>query len=247
MGLGYIGKYLLSEVAREQGTKVVLTGEGSDEHFAGYQPLTLDAICEPDPAWPSNASTEDEKDRSVEATRRNASFTALIGTNDEESIASRGSRVLNQIPSAKTFGGLDVDVFSAWASCYGDCNSIDNLSNSLDGRARDKINTKWHPLHSALYLYQKALLSGILLTNLGDRTEMAHSLEARTPFLDHHLTEYVNGIPPSLKIKWDSKTKTFTEKWVLREAMKPFITEEMYKRIKHVSGCDLVRPCGPVF
>lgn len=185
----------------------------------------------------------------MEATRRNASFAALFGTNDDKSIASRGSRVLNQIPSTKSFGGLDVDVdvFSAWTSCYGDCNSRDNLANSLDGHARDKINTKWHPLHSGLYLYQKAPLSGILLTNLGDRTEMAHSLEVRTPFLDHHLTEYVNGLPPSLKIKWDSETKTFTEKWVLREAMKPFITEEMYKRTKHVSGCDLVRPCGPVF
>ena len=64
---------------------------------------------------------------------------------------------------------------------------------------------------------------------------MAHSIEARTPFLDHHLTEYVNGLPPSGKIRWDAEEERFVEKWILREASKPFITEELYKRKKHVS------------
>ncbi|KAH7000829.1 asparagine synthase [Macrophomina phaseolina] len=232
-GLSYIGKYLLSQVAREQGTKVVLTGEGSDEHFAGYMPLTLDAISEPDLAWPSDRNPEDEKDRHAEATRRKASHSALLGMQEGKSVASRGARMLNHIPSSKAFGLPGSDAFSPWTSCYGDCNPLDNLAYEFDGCARDRIKSKWHSLHSGLYLCQKALLPSILLTNLGDRTEMAHSLEARTPFLDHHLTEYVNGLPPSLKIKWDSSSKSFIEKWVLREAMKPFITDEMYRRTKH--------------
>jgi asparagine synthase (glutamine-hydrolysing) len=63
---------------------------------------------------------------------------------------------------------------------------------------------------------------------------MAHSIEARTPFLDHELTEYVYGLPPSVKIKWDAKDERFVEKWILREAAKPFITKELYERKKHV-------------
>lgn len=240
MGLAYIGKYLLSKVAREHGTKVVLTGEGSDEHFAGYMPLTLDAIREPDPAWRSDANPDDEKYRYAEATRRNASHSAVVGLDESRSIPSRGAHCLEQIPSSKSLSGLGLDVFSPWTRCYGDCSHLENLANSLDGCTRDKIENKWHPLHSALYLYQQSILPGMLLTNLGDRTEMAHSLEARTPFLDHHLTEYVNGLPPSLKIKWNSDSKSFTEKWVLREAMKPFITEEVYKRTKHVSRYKLI-------
>lgn len=88
-----------------------------------------------------------------------------------------------------------------------------------------------------------------MLSCLGDRTEMAHSVEGRTPFLDHHLTEYVNNIPPSLRTKWNGSATTsddtqctqarsqqkeqFTGKWVLREAMRPFVTDELYQRVKH--------------
>jgi asparagine synthetase B (glutamine-hydrolysing) len=64
---------------------------------------------------------------------------------------------------------------------------------------------------------------------------MAHSIEAQTPFLDHKLTEHVCGLPPSLKIRWDPKEQRFIEKWILREAAKPFITKELYERKKHVS------------
>ncbi|KAL1965993.1 hypothetical protein VTN77DRAFT_4933 [Rasamsonia byssochlamydoides] len=61
---------------------------------------------------------------------------------------------------------------------------------------------------------------------------MVHHVESRTPFLDHHLTEYANSLPPSLKVKYDPVTKTFREKYILREAVKPFVTEEIYNRTK---------------
>ena len=41
----------------------------------------------------------------------------------------------------------------------------------------------------------------MLLTVLGDRAEMAHSIEGRLPFLDAPLVEYVNQLPTSVKIK----------------------------------------------
>lgn len=61
---------------------------------------------------------------------------------------------------------------------------------------------------------------------------MAHSIEARTPFLDHKLTEYANSLPPSVKLRYDAATGTFTEKWILREATRPFIDQELYERKK---------------
>lgn len=45
-------------------------------------------------------------------------------------------------------------------------------------------------------------LANVLLSCLGDRTELARSVEARTPFLDHHLTGYVDGLPPSVKMRY---------------------------------------------
>lgn len=143
--------------------------------------------------------------------------------------------MLNDITTVSSMAAFSPEVlFADWTKRYGACDPQRTIANSVDGRARDKIMSEWHPLHSALYVWQKGHLSNIFLSCLGDRTEMAHSIEARTPFLDHHLTEYLNGLPPSVKIRWDDKERRFTEKWILREASRPFITDELYKRKKHV-------------
>src|SRR5215472_15315311 len=57
--------------------------------------------------------------------------------------------------------------------------------------------------------------------------EMAQSVEGRLPFLDHHVVECVCRAPVSLKIQG------VTEKYLLREAAKPLITETVYRRQKH--------------
>jgi len=73
---------------------------------------------------------------------------------------------------------------------------------------------------------------------------MAYSIEARPPFLDHHLTEYVNGLPPSVKLRWDGAARKFTEKWILREAGRPFVTQEIYERTKHPYTAPTTWPAG---
>ena len=121
----------------------------------------------------------------------------------------------------------------------------------------EKMSKKWHPLHTAHYIFCKAHLENIILSNLGDRGEMAHSIEGRTPFLDHHFTEYVNGLPPSLKIRAgktseeSNRSETpqvdFVEKYILREAAKPFITDEIYQKRKHPYSAPLHYPVnGPL-
>jgi asparagine synthase (glutamine-hydrolysing) len=66
-----------------------------------------------------------------------------------------------------------------------------------------------------------------ILTYLGDRMEMAHSVEGRVPFLDHHVAEYAAGLPIRHKIRGTR------EKYVLREAVRDIITPEVYNRHKH--------------
>lgn len=86
----------------------------------------------------------------------------------------------------------------------------------------------------------KTWLSNFLLVSLGNRTEMAHSIEARPPFLDQNLIEYVNRLPPSLKLKYtsdldldtDQQDPKLIEKWILREAGRPSISDEIYSREK---------------
>jgi asparagine synthase (glutamine-hydrolysing) len=71
------------------------------------------------------------------------------------------------------------------------------------------------------------LLPGYILTMLGDRMEMAHSVEGRVPFLDHHVVEVIRSQPVHQKIHG------MTEKYVLREAVRDVITDTVYRRQKH--------------
>ena len=57
--------------------------------------------------------------------------------------------------------------------------------------------------------------------------EMAHSIEGRVPFLDHHVVELVRALPVAQKIRG------MTEKYVLREAVRDVLTDTVYRRQKH--------------
>lgn len=82
-------------------------------------------------------------------------------------------------------------------------------------------------VHQGMYLWAKTMFPNILLNYLGDRMEMAHSVEGRTPFLDHHLVEAVVAMPVDMKVH------ATTEKYVLREAARPYLTQTVYRRQKH--------------
>jgi asparagine synthase (glutamine-hydrolysing) len=99
----------------------------------------------------------------------------------------------------------------------------------------------------------KAPLTKVLLNQAGDRADMVNSVESRLAFLDHHLVEYVNTLPPyvqfylrqipsqssggrSVKMMPIAGDKpglwSFNEKWILRQAVRPFVTDELYIRKK---------------
>jgi len=83
------------------------------------------------------------------------------------------------------------------------------------------------PVNQSLYLWSKTALPNFILSVLGDRMEMAHSVEGRVPFLDHRVVETVRDFPVRAKIRGT------VEKHVLREATRPVITETVYRRQKH--------------
>lgn len=137
--------------------------------------------------------------------------------------------------------------FTAWADLYTDIGQLTALAESFDGRVREAMISKWHPLHTVEYVWTKTIFQQFILRYIGDNIDLVHHIESRPPFLDHHLTEYVNGLPPSLKMKYSQEEQTFHEKHLLRQAMRPFITDEIYHRRKQ----PFLGPCqyaedGPV-
>jgi asparagine synthase (glutamine-hydrolysing) len=88
------------------------------------------------------------------------------------------------------------------------------------------------PLNQALYLWSASMLPHYVLTTLADRMEMAHSVEGRVPFLDHHFAEYAAGLPLRHKIRMEPG-EPLREKNVLREAVRDCVLSEVYDRQKH--------------
>lgn len=208
--LNAVGKYALSELARSNGFKVVLTGEGSDEHFGGYSHYLPDFLLEADDTWPASKRDDAARLAMLEHAERNAQ-SPLKGSNaarNKESILVR--RMLNKTAIADLLFVPRGD-FASWTECLKPVTTQETIANNLDGRILELMNTRWHPLHTAEYIGAKGPLQSFILACLGDKSEMAHSIEGRPPFLDHVLTEYVNNIPPALKIKRDQETGEFTE------------------------------------
>lgn len=244
--LNFVGKYALSELPRQHGYKVVLTGEGADEHFAGYPVYLPDFLREEDLAMQGGLAMSADQRKQVAADQDQVIKEMYEGNGgtgqffDEKSLANQ----LNGISTPASLMAYK-PILSMFApdirEQYREFDMLSTVSNNVDEYTKTKIQTSWHPLHSALYTWGKGNLTNQFLSCLGDRVEMAHSVEARTPFLDHKLTEYVNSLPPSMKFRYspteghssDNLKADFIEKYALREATKEFITPEIYTRRKH--------------
>lgn len=210
----------------------VITGEGSDEHFGGYTSFQADALREADHSWLDPSFSDPERQKAFLAAEQQDDVTNFGGTTNARSDST--VRMLNNTNQGLRQSALTPLDFAAWAvKAYPDVNQETVIAESFNGQVRDAMANKWHPLHTAEYVWTKSTFPNILLRYIGDNVDMVHHVESRVPFLDHHVTEYANNIPPSLKIKYDPVEKKFNEKYILKQAMRPFITDEIYKRKKH--------------
>ncbi len=211
-------KYILHREIQKAGYKVALTGEGSDELVAGYPHLRIDLF---------RSAGQDGLTDALYAS--NPASVGIMLKHGESLPLTAVHKKLDFVPSfleAKGTLGYKIcsilsDDFKVGFSnrdCYEELLDSFNVEGQLRGRS---------PVYQSLDLWSKTALANYILKTLGDGTEMAHAVEGRVPFLDHHLFEFVRGLPLSMKIK-DS-----VEKYVLREAVRPLITETIYARRKH--------------
>ena len=220
-----IAKYLLSRAVRNAGYKVVLTGEGSDEILGGYPHFRRDVLLH-------NAQGQDAEvvARLLEQlNERNPVSRGLLLPDGNAGPLTRVSKLLGFVPSW-------IEAFSARAwkmravfsetflAQFGEREGFQPFLSTIDVRGQLAGRD---PLHQSLYMWAKTALPGYILTMLGDRMEMAHSVEGRVPFLDHHVVEVIRSQPPNQKVRG------MTEKYVLREAARDVITDTVYRRQKH--------------
>jgi asparagine synthase (glutamine-hydrolysing) len=225
---GSAAKFSLSRAVREAGYKVVLTGEGSDEVLAGYPFFRADLIR----YGGSSASIE-----------------SLAGANE----ASRGLFLTHHAIAIRSFVERIGYVPALWEARQAIMREIQPaLRNTFDAEKvfrafLERIDIEGqiagrNVVNQSLYLCNKTALPGYILVALADRVEMGHSVEARLPFLDHKVVEYSRRLPVTQKIHEG------VEKHVLREAMKPYLPEAVYRRQKHpfLSPPALLKPGEPL-
>lgn len=209
-------KHLLHRRIRDDGFKVVLTGEGADEAFAGYGHLRIDH-------W---RTTGREQLISNLSTTNRTSVGMMLAHGqwlDLSGVEKRLGFVPAWMEAKATLGyRLRPLLCEEFLSVYADRDPygefVDVVVHGEPSRNRVDQST---------LLWTKSALANYILQTLGDGTEMANSVEGRVPFLDHHLWEFLARVPTSLKIR------DATEKYILREATRDYLPSSIYRREKH--------------
>jgi len=207
--------FMLSELVQKNGQKVVFTGDGSDEIFGGYDCFRQDAIRE----WGNEQKNIRERRRYYLNEFGNDFAKDHLGYLVERHKAKRQRAATRQFgcyPAWFDFWHLLDDVseplFAEPLQTLGD-KQMDTAAEEMRGRIAGL-----HPLNQSLYIETKTRLPGWILWK-SDRLSMAHSVEARVPFVDHLLVELTARVPPGLKLNG------MDEKYLLRKLMMPHLPE----------------------
>lgn len=214
-----IPMYLLCQLVGKK-VKVVLSGEGGDEDFAGY-------------SWYNTSRIRRLYSSLPEGFKR-----AIFHLTRKFCPAKREGGLIDGVKSLASFDFLPLKERYLWRKAclteeeknrlftreflkeIGEKSTEKDIVMSPVGNG----NTK-DLLTFMTYLDTKIFLPDDLLTK-ADRMSMAHGVETRLPFLDHPLVEFAAFLPPSLK--WKGQTS----KYILRKTVSPLLPKEVLERKK---------------
>jgi asparagine synthase (glutamine-hydrolysing) len=213
---------LLARHVQSQGFKVVLTGEGADEVFGGYDLFKEGKIRrfwarQPQSAW------------------RQLLFSRLYAYLERSPVANRH---FAQLFFGQRLTELDNPFYAhltRWSTTRGISKFLSPELKASVAAAQPEEELKallpagfgaWSALGRDQYIEVKTLLEGYLLSSQGDRVSMAHSVEGRVPYLDTEVIEFVNSLSPQFKLRG------LQEKILLRRALRQVVPEAILRRVK---------------
>jgi asparagine synthase (glutamine-hydrolysing) len=214
----------LSEAARRAGLHVVLTGEGADELFAGYEIFREDKV------------------RRFWAREPSSSLRPLLFQRLNRFLAADTSRARGFLPGFYGRGLLAVDDplyshqlrFANSERCLRLLNPefLETAASEVEARERLLKSLpprfgQMSPLGRAQYLEIATFLQGYVLHAQGDRMLMGNSVEGRFPYLDHRVAEFAARLPDNLRLRG------LQEKYALRAATSRYLPTEIRRRHKH--------------
>jgi len=212
-----VALYHVSKLARQH-VKVLISGEGGDEAFAGYHNYmylhwleTMKRVCGP---LRGAVGRGMELIGNVFDSRVLKKYAPLIGADFDDHYLSRTSspfHYFNRIPSP---------IYTSKMSQSADKSlSVEVTRNFVSRRSGDA------PLEKMLYVDTKTWLPDDLLIK-ADRMTMANSIELRVPFLDHKVLEFAAGLAGNQKVRG------FQMKYLLKKALANHVPVEILRRRK---------------
>jgi len=214
--------FLLSRLVRQHDFKVVLTGEGADEMFGGYdvfKEAKIRRFC---------ATRPDSRRRPLllkrlypylpELQLQSPAYLHAFFSIDGDDAASP---FFSHLPRWNLTAGLKRFLSPEIRSQLVDYDAYDDLKVALP-----ESYDAWDEFSRAQYLEASSLLPGYILSSQSDRVAMAHSVESRYPFLDHRVIEFANRLPPRLKMK------VLSEKYLLKRSVAHLVPDTIRRRKK---------------
>ena len=213
----------LSATVKETGLKVVLTGEGADELFAGYDIFREDAVRR---FWARNPGSQarpllfselnqflgTDPGRASEFLKR---FYARDLLTVDDPLYSHRLRFLN---TSRCLALLRSELVEQTDGASGSAN---RLLSRLPAHFEN-----FSPLARAQYLEIVTFLQGYLLHAQGDRMLMGNSVEGRFPFLDYRVAEFAARLPDMMRLR------SLREKYALRRAVERHLPTDIRSRRK---------------
>jgi asparagine synthase (glutamine-hydrolysing) len=213
----------LSGAVRSEGYKVVLTGEGADEAFAGYVWFKIRELARTfdvgDAFRPSTLLSRLARKWAAP----NLSFAEIAHVDATIGGPHAQSLIYNLVATSRDryfSAGFKEDLGSRLA--------YEDVDLDLAHMAR------WHPLNRSLYIGYKIQLAGLLLGPKGDRVTMANGVEARYPFLDEDVIALTSRLHPRWKLR-----RGLRDKYLLRQAAQRALPEAVAQRPKHMLRAPL--------
>lgn len=205
--------YYVAQMARQHVT-VVLNGDGADENFAGYGTYIQGTAG----AWAENLPKKLGRvlariiDQPTPGKRQSLAQVLSLSGQDR-------ARIFASLKLTTTLSDIAPLLNTDFTAAVIDTDPVEHLANLFDrADPKDMIN-------AMLWTDRRTFLPDDLLFKI-DIASMSHGLEARSPFLDHHLVEFAAGLPGHWKLKGTRK------KHILKLALKDLLPTDVLKRPK---------------
>ncbi len=227
---GPVPLFLLSRTVRNAGLKVVLTGEGADEFFGGYDIFRETKIRRCLSRFPNSQRRAALIGRlhpyifkDPKAQKAMLSFFTKGIESPDDPLFSHLIRWDNTRRTKLFFS----DNLNAQIADY---TPYSELLGQLPGEFGS-----WDYFSKAQYLESNIFLSNYLLSSQGDRVAMANSVEIRLPFLDYRLIEFMASVPTCWKVLG------IKEKFLLKKVFADILPQEILSRPKHPYRAPIVQ------